>query len=308
LTKKILITPKSYYRIREKMVPLLKNYEVKFNETGKTFTEEQMIELAEDVDGIIIGVDPTTKNVINNASKLKAISKYGVGMDNIDIDAAKKNNIKIKKTPGTNNISVAELTIGLMFDLSRNITNSVQRVRNKKWQRAKGIELTGKTLGIIGCGDIGKEVVIRAIGLKMNVIINDPYFNKDDLLGNKNIRLVNKDYLLENADFISLHLPLNSETENIIGLKEFKQMNKKTFLINTARGGLVNEKELIWSLKNDEIAGAGFDVFSAEPPKDETILKLENFLLTPHMGANTKESVIRMAEMATKNIINMLDN
>lgn len=290
------------------MLPLLKDYDLKFNDTGKTFTEQQMIELSKDVDGIIIGVDPITKNVIDNAKKLKAISKYGVGLDNIDIEAAKINNIKIRKTPDTNNISVAELTIGLMFDLARNISISVQKVKNKEWKRKKGVELTNKTLGIIGCGKIGKEVVERARGLKMSIIINDPYFDDNELLKDKNIHLEGKKTLLKESDFVSLHLPLNPETRNIIKKKELKMMKKTAFLINTARGGLINEDDLTWALKNNEIAGAGCDVFPVEPPENETILKLDNFLLTPHMGANTEESVLRMAEMATKNIVDMLKN
>lgn len=307
MTKKILITPKSYYGIKDKMLPLLKYYDLKFNDTGKTFTEEQMKHLAEDVDGIIIGVDPITEEVIDNANNLKAISKYGVGMDNIDIDKVKKEGIKVRKTPGTNNISVAELAIGLMFDLARNISVNINKVKNNQWERVKGVELTDKTLGVIGCGSIGKEVVKRARGLQMSVLIYDPYFDDKKLLEDKNINQVKKEKLLENADFVSLHLPLNNETSNIISKNELKHMQNTAFLINTARGGLIDEVALLWGLKNEELAGAACDVFSQEPPKDHPLLDFNNFLLTPHMGANTEESVFRMAEQATKNMIEMLN-
>ena len=307
MSKKILITPKSYYRIREKMLPLLKDYELKFNDTGITFTEEQMIDLAKDVDGIIIGVDPITESVLENAKNLKAISKYGVGMDNINVKEAEKRNIKISKTPGTNNISVAELTIGLMFDLARNISINVSKVKDNKWERVKGVELTDKTLGIIGCGSIGKEVVRRARGLEMSVLINDPYFKDQELIRDQAINLSDKSTLIENSDFISLHLPLNSETKNIISKNELKKMKESSYLINTARGGLIDEEALLWALKNNEISGAACDVFSEEPPGQHPLLELDNFILTPHIGANTKESVLRMANQATENIIEMLE-
>lgn len=307
MTKKILITPKSYYRIKDKMLPLLKDYELKFNDTGKTFTEDQMKDLVQDVDGIIIGVDPITDDVIDNANNLKAISKYGVGMDNIDVDKAKNEGIKIRKTPGTNNISVAELAIGLMFNVARNISINVNKVKNNKWERVKGVELTDKTLGVIGCGNIGQEVVKRARGLQMSVLIHDPYFDDEKLIENEKINQVNKHELLANADFISLHLPLNSETANIISKKEIKIMKDTVFLINTARGELIDDDALLWGLKNKELAGVACDVFSQEPPNDHPLLEFDNFLLTPHIGANTEESVYRMAEQATKNIIEMLN-
>lgn len=307
MTKKILITPKSYYRIKDKMLPLLKDYELKFNDTGKTFTEDQMKDLVQDVDGIIIGVDPITDDVIDNANNLKAISKYGVGMDNIDVDKAKNEGIKIRKTPGTNNISVAELAIGLMFNVARNISINVNKVKNNKWERVKGVELTDKTIGVIGCGNIGQEVVKRARGLQMSVLIHDPYFDDEKLIEDEKINQVNKHELLANADFISLHLPLNNETANIISKKEIKIMKDTVFLINTARGELIDDDALLWGLKNKELAGVACDVFSQEPPNDHPLLEFDNFLLTPHIGANTEESVYRMAEQATKNIIEMLN-
>lgn len=289
------------------MLPLLQGYEIIFNDTGKTFTEEQMIEMAKDVDGIIVGIDPITEDVIENAKNLKAISKYGVGMDNIDLEKAKEKGIKIKNTPGTNNISVAELAIGLMFDLARNISINVNKVKNNMWERVKGVELTGKNLGIVGCGSIGKKVVKRARGLKMSVLIYDPFFDDYQLIEDEKINQVKKEVLFEKSDFISLHLPLNSETKNIISKEELIKMKDSTFLINTARGGLIDEQALLWALENEIIAGAACDVFSEEPPGNHLLLEFDNFLLTPHMGANTKESVMRMAEKSTKNIIEMLN-
>jgi D-3-phosphoglycerate dehydrogenase len=308
MTKKILVTPKSYYIIRDKMMPLLSNYEVVFNDTGHTLNETEMINLVEDVTGIIIGIDPLTDKVIENANHLKAIVKYGVGMDNIDIEAINKRNIKLDKTPGTNNISVAELTVALIFNVARNIASSVNNLKNNYWERIKGIEVTGKTLGLIGCGSIGKEVAKRAKGLFMKVIIYDPYFDDHDFLREHDINLVSFKIVIKESDFLSLHLPLNKETQDIISLKELKAMKSSSFLINTARGGLINEDDLLFALKNNEIAGAACDVFSKEPPGDHPLLKYDNFILTPHIAANTDEAVLRMATQATRNLLQMLNN
>ncbi len=308
MPRKILITPKSYFKIRDKMQHLLKDYEVKYNDTGVTFTEEEMKELVRDIDGIIVGIDPLSKEVLKNAEKLKAISKYGVGIDNIAVDVAKKKNIKLSKTPGTNNISVAELAIALMFDLARNITITVQKVKNQQWARIKGIELTGKTLGLIGCGNIGKEVAKRACGLNMSIEVYDPYLTDFNFIKDNDIAMVEFATLLSKSDFISLHLPYNEETENIISKQELKVMKRSAFLINTSRGGLIDENALLQALKNKMIAGAACDVFSQEPPGKHPLLQCDNFLLTPHIGANTREAVLRMATDATRNLIKMLEN
>lgn len=308
MSEKILITPKSYYKIRDKMMPLLGDYQPIFNDTGKTFTEKQMLNLAEDVVGIIIGVDPISRKVIENASKLKAISKYGVGMDNIDLEAAEKKNIKLDNTPGTNNVSVAELALGLMFAAARNIPQAVISVKEGKWKRIKGLELTDKTLGLIGCGKIGREVVKRAAGIFKSIKVYDPYFDDNKFIEKYKLQMLDKDRLLQEADFISLHLPLNNETKNFIARKELSLMKREAILVNTSRGDLIAESELYKALKNNGIEAAACDVFSEEPPGDNELLKLDNFLLTPHMGANTKEAVEKMAAAATRNLIAMLED
>lgn len=289
------------------MLPLLEGYEVIFNDTGQTFTEDDMLELAKDVEGIIIGIDSITKKVIDNAENLKAISKYGVGMDNIDVKAAREKGILLDNTPNTNNVSVAELAIGLMFNIARNISYSVSEVKNLKWKRIKGVELTDKKLGLVGCGNIGKEVTRRAYGLGMRIKVYDPYFNDPDFSKEYNIELVDLDTLLSTSDFISLHLPLNEETEDFISKRELEKMKNSAFLINTSRGGLISENSLLWALKEGEIAGAASDVFSKEPPGDNSLLAMDNFILTPHIGANTVESVRRMATRATENLLEMLN-
>ncbi|TDO94187.1 D-3-phosphoglycerate dehydrogenase [Halanaerobium saccharolyticum] len=308
MSEKILITPKSYYKIRDKMMPLPGDYQPIFNDTGKTFTEKQMLNLAEDVVGIIIGVDPISRKVIENASKLKAISKYGVGMDNIDLEAARNKNIKLDNTPGTNNVSVAELALGLIFAAARNIPQAVTSVKEGEWKRIKGTELTDKTLGLMGCGKIGREVVKRAAGIFKSIQVYDPYFDDNDFIKKYKLLMLDKDRLLQEADFVSLHLPLNKETENFISRKELSLMKGDAVLVNTSRGGLIDEAELYKALKNNELGAAACDVFSEEPPGKHQLLELDNFLLTPHMGANTKEAVEKMAAAATRNLIAMLED
>jgi len=313
MSKKILITPKSFKTYKDKTYPLLeeKGYEIIENTLGKTFTEEQILNLIkDDVEGIIIGVDPLSSKVLEQCKNLKAISKYGVGMDNIDLAKAKAMEIKVRNAVGSNSISVAETAIALMFSITRNIYLTVSSVKSGGWDRVIGYELTNKKLGLIGGGQIGKEVAKRARGLEMQVAIYDPYFNDDAFLSKYSItRTASLTEILSDSDIISLHIPVTPETNGIIGKKAFETMKPDAFLINTSRGDLVNEEALYEALVSKKIAGAAQDVFSSEPPcKDEKLLTLDNFILTSHIGAFTHEAVERMAMLSTRNLIEMLES
>lgn len=303
---KILITPKSYYDIRERMLPLLDGMMVVFNDTGRTLTEAEMEARIHDVDGLLVGVDPVSRRVVKKARRLRAVSKYGVGVDNIDLAALEARGIALKTTPGTNNVSVAELTLGLLLASARNICFGAAAVKKGAWQRMRGVELTGKTLGLIGCGNIGREVAIRARGLSMSVLVCDPYFNDLDFAERHAIERVPLDDLLGRADFVSLHTPLNGETRRIIDSRRIEQMKPGAYLVNTSRGELIDEDALHRALAKRTIAGAACDVLCREPPGDHPLLKLDNFLMTPHIGANTAEAVLRMARAATENLVEML--
>lgn len=309
MKKKILITPKSFFRARDKAEEIFSKYplEVVENNTGKTLTKGQMIELCEDIDGIIVGIDPMDEEVLRNASKLKAISKYGVGLDNIDLKVAKELGIKICIAEGTNTRSVAELTIGLFFTISRSIAKATYDVKDGRWDRTLGVELLGKTVGIIGFGAIGREVAKMSAGLSMNIMAYDPYFNDVRLAQSMNVEMADIMEILEKADFVTLHLPLNEETNKIINSEALSKMKQTAFLINTSRGELVDEDALYDALVKGAIAGAAQDVFSQEPPnKDNKLLSLDNFILTPHIGAYTKESTERMVVSSAKNLVEML--
>lgn len=311
MSKKILITPKSYGTYKSKAYPLLleEGYEIIENNLGRTMKEEEIYEYAKkDVVGIIIGVDPLPASLLKQCKELKAISKYGVGMDNIDLDKAKELGIKVKNAVGTNNISVAEQAIALMFSISRNIPSIASGVKNGGWGRVIGSEITGKKLGLYGGGQIGKEVAKRAKGLMMDVTIYDPYFNDDGFLNTYKInRCFDLNELFSNSDIISLHVPVTPETKGIINKDTLSIMKSSALLINTSRGELIDEEALYEALISKKIAGAAQDVFSSEPPsKDEKLLSLDNFILTPHIGAFTHEAVENMVMVSTRNLLDML--
>lgn len=311
MEEKILATPKSFRNYKHKAYPLLeeKGYKIIENTLGRTMTEQEITDLAsEGVVGIIVGVDPLPGTVLERLKDLKAISKYGVGMDNIDLDRAAELGIKVKNAVGTNNVSVAELAIALMFAMARKIPLHSAEVKNGGWNRSIGFELTGKKLGLVGCGQIGREVAKRAHGLGMEVCIYDPYYKDDGFLSKYSIRRIDSlDELLSGSDIVSLHLPATPDTKKLINSRTLGLMKPGAILINTSRGELVDEDALYEALVSGRIAGAAQDVFSSEPPeKDEKLLKLDNFLLTPHIGAFTGEAVEKMALVSTRNLLEML--
>jgi len=225
------------------------------------------------------------------AKKLKVIGRAGVGVDNIDIEAATAHGVVVGNTPGGNTISAAEHTVALMMSLARNIPRGDSSIKAGKWDRKAltGTELNKKTLGLIGLGRIGQEVARRALGLQMKVIGYDPYVTHEQLVV-KGIEVLTLDEVIQASDVLSLHLPRNKDTLNIIDAAQLKRMKSSAFLINCARGGLVNESDLAEALTAGIIAGAAIDVFSSEPPVDNPLLTAENIVLTPHLGASTKEA------------------
>ncbi len=312
VSKKILITAKSFREHKNEVYPLIfaKGYEILENRTGRTLTENEIIELAEkDVVGIIVGIDPLSGKVMEKCKDLKAISKYGVGMDNIDLDRAKALGISVRNAAGTNKISVAELAIALMLSLSRKIPETTARVKSGSWDRSIGMEMTGKKLGLVGCGQIGKEVAKRAKGLMMEIAVFDPFLDDECFMERYSVcRYTNLKALFSDCDILSLHIPAIPETKSIVNRESLSWMKPTAFLINTSRGELVDEAALYEALSFGKIAGAAQDVFSAEPPAaGEKLLKLDNFILTSHIGAYTREAIINMAMVSTCNLLEMIE-
>lgn len=242
-----------------------------------------------------------TKDIIEHATKVRVMGRAGVGVDNIDVDAATKKGIIVMNAPGGNTISTCEHAFAMMMSLSRNIPQAHITMKDGVWEKSKfkGVELHSKRLGIIGLGRIGSEFAKRALSFSMKVFAYDPYISEEKAksLGVSKVPL---EEIIKNSDYITIHLPLTEETKDLISEKELAQMKPNCFLINCARGGIVNEKALYNALKEKRIKGAALDVFEKEPPeKENPLLKLDNIVLTPHLGASTDEAQISVAiEMA----------
>jgi D-3-phosphoglycerate dehydrogenase len=225
-------------------------------------------------------------------------------VDHIDLTAAARRGVVIANCLGTNDQSVADLTIGLMISIARNIPSVDSKVRHGGWGAHAGNELWKKTIGLVGLGRIGRGVAKRALGFDMKVLAYDPYVKSGDV--EQGISLVSFDEVLKEADYISLHAALSEETRHMVGAAQLKSMKPTAYLINTARGALVDEVALYDALAQKQIAGAALDVFNEEPPKDSPLLQLENLVITPHIGAHTRESIERMGVMAAGNVLQTL--
>lgn len=257
----------------------------------------QLKKIIGDYQAIVIRSDTKlTADIIVAASNLKVIARAGVGVDNVDIPAATKKGIIVMNAPGGNTISTCEQAWALILAVARNVCFAHSSLKARQWERAKfkGVELSSKTLGVIGFGRIGKEVAKRAIAFGMKVLILDPFISQEvvERFGAKTVQLKE---LLETCDFITIHTSLTPETKDLISAKELSMMKPSAFIINCARGGIINEDELYKALKAKKIAGAALDVFSCEPPLDSKLLDLDNLVITPHLGASTQEAQVNVA-------------
>jgi D-3-phosphoglycerate dehydrogenase len=286
-----------------KLVNELKNFftNVVVNEKGIRIPENELADFYQDAEGIIVGLEKITPELLDQLPKLKIIAKYGVGLDNIDIDECKKRDIQIGWTGGVNKRSVAEMALGFMLALTRNLYITSNQLKNNIWNKNGGFQLTGKTIGIIGVGNIGKELIEITKPFNCNLLLND--VQDINILNYKNALIVDKDRIYNEADFISIHTPLTKETENLINSEVLKRMKGTSFLINTSRGGIVNERDLKYALKNGIIAGAAIDVYDLEPPNDLELLNLPNLICTPHTGGNAEEAVLAMGLSAINHLI-----
>ena len=264
-----------------------------------------------EADGLICHpYDTIDKNVIQSAKNLKTISTFSVGFDHIDIDFARSRGIKIGYTPEVLTNATAELTIALIVDVLRRVSEGDRLIRNKKWKQIfgaydyTGIEISGKTIGILGMGRIGKEVAKKANGLGMNVVYHSRRPISKSLEKKMNVKYISENKLFQSSDVVSLHIPYSKDTHHKINSKIFKKMKNTSFLINTARGKIVNERDLIVALKTKQIQGAGIDVYELEPIEVKNqLLKLENVVLSPHIGSSTEETRSKMSEITVKNLI-----
>lgn len=256
-------------------------------------------------DGIIAGLESYTPEILNQFACLKVISRYGVGYDSVDLAAAKARDIKVTFTPGANNDAVADLAIALMLASARSISLSHRNLKNGKLVRPTGFQMWQKTLGVIGTGKIGKGVIMRAKGFSMRILCYDVYPDRKfaDAYG---AIYCDMDTLLRESDFITLHTPLLDSTKHMIDSAAIGKMKSSAILVNTARGGLIDEEALYDALLNNRIAAAGLDVTECEPTYSSPLLNLDNCIITPHSGAVTYDAVDAMSMMASRNLIEIL--
>lgn len=270
-------------------------------------SKEEILQRIAEYDALMVrSGTKVTRDIIEAGTNLKIIGRAGVGVDNIDVEAATERGIVVVNSPGGNTRAAAEHTIALMLALARNIPQAHMMLKQGEWKRSKfmGMEVYGKTLGVIGFGRIGREVAKRAQGLGMEVIAYDPYISEEsaERIG---VQLVDLPTLLQKADIITIHTPLTKETKHLLGEEELKKMKKGAKIINTARGGIVDEIALAKAIEEGIIGGAAIDVFEQEPPPpDHPLLKLEQVIVTPHLGASTVEAQEYVAIDVAEQIVN----
>jgi len=273
----------------------------KLNDKGERLSGEQLLDFIQDAEGIIVGLEKINKEIINHLPNLKVISKYGVGLDNIDIEYCRQKNISIGWTPGVNKTSVAEMTVAFMITLSRNIYLTSNQLKNTIWNKDGGYDLSGRTIGIIGVGNIGKEVVRFLKPFHCRILVNDivdqtHYYNENHL------EEVTKEEIYRQSDVVTLHVPLTVDTDGLVNRSVLRMMKRSCYLINTSRGRVVDQDSLKWALKNGIIAGAAVDVYSEEPPEDIDFLSLPNLICTPHIGGNSQQAVLSMGRSAIQHL------
>jgi len=304
---KILVTPTSFLKNPQAkaMVEAFAD-EIVYNPQTRPLEAEEVIELLDGVDGYIAGLDYITAEVISRAPEsLKVISRYGAGVDRVDLEAAKAKGITVTNTPGTNAVAVCELAFGLMLSLARAIPRLDNAVKKGEWPRNNGIELAGKTLGVVGFGAIGRNLAKRARAFGMDVIAYDPYFDTA-FAAQYDVAQKGLDEVIAGADFISLHVPLTKETKYMINEDAISRMKDGAFIINTARGGLVDEAAAAKALQSGKLGGIGLDAYEVEPVTNSPLFGLDNVVMTPHTGAHTNEAIAGMGIMAAQNLIDVL--
>ena len=298
-------------KVDQKGLSFLKENEFEVIEI-ENFEIQNLKEQLKDVDGVLLRTTKLDKEILQHCDNLKIISRHGVGYDNVDLDFLNENKIALGITSTSNAVSVAEHVLSFFIYLTKNLSISDNLVKEGNFEKRSELpnffELYKKKVLIIGFGRIGKEVAKRCLGFDMEVYVNDPFLDNEIIIINQCIP-IEKNQGLAIADFITIHLPLNGDTKNFISQTELNVMKKKSILVNTSRGGIVNENDLCIALESKKIQGAGMDVFVSEPPESShPFFKLDNILLTPHNAALTLECRERMSLEASQNIVFFLKN
>lgn len=283
--------------------------EIELPHVIQKLNEFELLQIIDRFDGVIAGDDEFTARVLEKGKRLKVIAKWGVGVDGIDVETAKRLGIHVYNTPNVFNDEVADVVMGYIILLSRQLHKIDLSIHDGKWLKIQGVSLAGKTLGIIGMGSIGRALARRAVSSRMNIIGYDLAPVDNALIREIGICMTTLDELLQNSDFISLNCNLTTSNCNMIGREEFSLMKTGVFIINTARGPLINEEALIQALRDGKVAGAALDVFKEEPlPIDSLLREFDNCVFGSHNSSNTYEAVIRTNELAIQNLLKGLEN
>ena len=304
----VLVTPRSFGTQQPELRHDLEQAvgTVRYNDIGRSLRAGELAERIQDVDGLIAGLDEIDASVFASAPSLRVVSRYGVGISNVDLQAATAHSVVVTYTPGANAEAVAELAIGFMFALARAIFSSSHAVSQGEWKASYGSQISGRTVGLIGLGRIGHLVARHALALGCTVTAHDPYLDVSALPDHR-VNLYSLDEVVATADFLSLHMPVTDETREIVNLDLLRKLRPEAFLINTARGELVVEPDLIVALESGLLRGAALDTLAVEPPEpDNPLLHRQDVIITPHIGAHTIEATEAMGRMAMQDLLAVL--
>ena len=300
---KVVVTPPAFCKseyLKSKLSSLFPN--TVYSQKNNYLSESELIGFLKNADAAIIGRDSITKATLEALPQLKIISKYGVGLDNLDISSIIEKGVELAVTAGTNKRSVAELTLSFMLGLCHRTFIGAERIKRGEWIREGGHNLSGKTIGIMGCGNVGKEVVhlLKPFGC---VILVCDIEDRSEFCRDQGVTESSMGSLIEKSDIVTLHVPLTDLTRNMIDETVLRKMQANAYLINTSRGAVLNASALHKALVSGEISGAALDVFCSEPPDDMAFLELPNLMVTPHIGGNSVEAVEAMGQAAIDNLV-----
>ena len=302
-TPKIAVTPPSFCKSQLLKTELLGHFpNAVFNEKDGYLSGSELVDFLMDADAALIGRDPINAELIRSLPKLRMIAKYGVGLDNLDQEALGRAGVELRVTSGTNRRSVAELALGFMIGLCHNMSSGSEQLKSGNWHRDGGQELSGKSIGVIGCGNVGQELIRLLQPFQCRVWVRD-IADRSEFCRDFGAVETGLDEIIEEVDILTLHVPLTENTENLIDKSVLKKMKSSAFLVNTSRGRVVHQGDLHHALVAGEIAGAGLDVFWEEPPTESEFLRLPNLMVTPHIGGNAREAVLAMGRAAIHNLV-----
>lgn len=305
--KRVAVLSRSFSRHPTLRAELMQLYpDVTFNDTGRTLEGEEIIAFLKGHDGAVVALEKITESLLKAVPELRIIGKYGVGLDNVDLHAASRLGVKIGWKGGVNRRSVSELAIGLMLSLLRLIPQTSKEVRDGIWRQTLGRQLSDRVVGVVGCGHVGKDLIQLLKPFGCRVLAHD-IRDFSEFYAEHGVTSCDLDTLLKEADVVTLHLPLTSSTRNLLDERRLGLMRSDAILVNTARGGLVDEAVLKKMLIEGKLAGAGFDVFAKEPPTDTELINLPNFIAIPHIGGSAAEAVLAMGRAAIEGLANATD-